>query len=120
METLSLLANRHEEFAKFRLQSIKDQASSDEQKAELELISPIINNYSVIFLACIKQSGQLKAVSQKSFKLEGKNAFNAFTKHIAKQEAHVKRMWSGNNFNGFISLVEALLFEAAKQQPKAE
>lgn len=120
IDTLALLASRHEEFAKFRLKSIKDQASGEQQKAQLELISPLLNNYSAIFQVCLKKGGQLKTVSQKYFKQEDKNGFNAFTKHIAKQEAHVKRMWSDNNFNGFISLVEALLFEAAKQEIKEE
>jgi hypothetical protein len=116
LDTMTLLAHRHEEFVKFRLKEIQESATNQAQKDQIELISPLINNYSAIFLQCLKSGSQLKTISQKYFDGHKKGSFKEFIRYITKQEAHVKRMWSGNNFNGFISLVEALLYEEGKAE----
>jgi hypothetical protein len=35
--------------------------------------------------------------------------------YLYKQDASIKRMWSGNNLSGYISLIEALLHSNIKE-----
>ena len=112
VEVLLTVSTRYEEFSQHRLQTIKDKLAQlpDEDK-QLAIITPLIKNYSFIFRESMKGSAQLKAITHKCYESQKKNSYKEFTTFIASCEPHVKRMWSGNNLNGYISLVEALLYE---------
>ena len=110
---VSQVSTRYEEFAQHRLQTIKDKLAQLEEGEDRQLliIGPLIKNYSLIFRESMKGQAQLKAITQKCYESQKKHSYKEFTTFIASCESHVKRMWSGNNLNGFISLVEAMLYE---------
>ncbi len=111
-DSMAFLANQYEEFAKHRLQSMKDRAQSANNEQSMKyvaLISPLINNYATIFRECVKESGKLKAITKKCYENSEPATFKSFSNHIAASDANVRRMWSNNNLNGFIALVENLL-----------
>lgn len=118
-DATALLASRYDEFAKFRFNKIKeriDQNDADKTAAskEVEIITPLIVNYAAIYRACITSKGQLKPTAKKCFDSYDANSFKIFVEFIGKQDNHVKRMWSSNNLNGFVSLVETLLLNLEK------
>ncbi|WP_281559178.1 hypothetical protein [Thalassomonas sp. RHCl1] len=116
VEVLLQVSTRYEEFSQHRLQTIKDRVAQLEgEDRQLQIISPLIKNYSLIFRESMKGKAQLKAITQKCYESQKKHSYKEFTTFIAGCESHVKRMWSGNNLNGFISLVEALLYEQNNQ-----
>jgi hypothetical protein len=108
LDTVALLAKRHETFAKKRLEIMANDRSYEER---VKQITPLINNYSSIFLECLKGKGRLKAIVQKCYCGVDDKAFKEFTRFLAQQEIPTKRFWASNNLNGFISLVEAFLLE---------
>lgn len=111
-DAMALVASKHEEFYKFRLKSLKKRAADNSAIShDLTLIMPLIDNYSAIFRACLASKEQLKVIVKKCYDNIDANHFKDFQKFISGKETHVKRMWSSNNLNGFISLVEALLTE---------
>ncbi len=112
VDSMSLIATRGQEFAKSRLARLKEYAvASDSEQLilHIELISPLINNYSVIFRECLKGRGRLKAVSQKSFENHDSAAYKKFVALIVTSDKQLKRYWSSDNLNGFLFLVDALL-----------
>ncbi|WDE11734.1 hypothetical protein [Thalassomonas haliotis] len=116
VEVLLQVSTRYEEFSQHRLQTIKDKlAQLEEEDRQVLIIAPLIKNYSLIFRESMKGKAQLKAITQKCYESQKKHSYKEFTTFIAGCEPHVKRMWSGNNLNGFISLVEALLYEQNNQ-----
>ena len=74
-----------------------------------ELISPLINNYSIIFKECLKGKGRLKAISQKCFENKDSAAYKKFVALIVTGDKKLKRYWGSDNLNGFLFLVDALL-----------
>jgi hypothetical protein len=114
LDTMMLVAKRNDESVKYRLKRIqkevKDQQASDKEQ-RLKIITPLINNYSAIFLGCLKGKGQLGAITKKCYENNKMNSFQEFTKFIAKGEPSIRRMWASNNLQGFIALTEALLIE---------
>jgi hypothetical protein len=108
LDTVALLANRHEAFAKKRLEIM---ATNRLYEKRVKQITPLINNYSSIFLECLKGKGRLKAMVQKCYCGVGDKTFKDFTHFLAQQDIQTKRLWATNNLNGFISLVETLLTE---------
>ena len=110
VDSMALIAKRHEDFAKHRLAQIK--ANQTEAIEILETITPLINNYSVIFRECLKGKGKLQAITKKCYESYDIDGFKRLVAYISKQEAHIKRMWSSNNLSGYISLIEALLLMA--------
>jgi len=112
VESTTLLAIRGQEFAKARLQRLKAHAKGNEHEQLIihtELISPLINNYSIIFRECLKGKGRLKAVSQKCFENQDSAAYKKFVALIVTSDKKLKRYWSSDNLNGFLFLVDALL-----------
>ena len=56
-DSMTLFATRGQEFAQARLARLKVQAKASENVQfiiHVELISPLINNYSIIFRECLK------------------------------------------------------------------
>ncbi len=89
-ESTTLVAMRGQEFAKARLQRLKVYAKASEHEQlimHIELISPLINNYSIIFRECLKGKGRLKAVSQKCFENQDSSAYKKFVALIVTGEA---------------------------------
>ena len=115
-ESMTLLATREQEFTKARLQRLKVYAKASENEQLMihaELISPLINNYSIIFRECLKGKGRLKAISHKCFENQDSSAYKNFVALIVTSDKQLKRYWSSDNLNGFLFLVDALLkFEA--------
>jgi hypothetical protein len=112
VESTTLIAMRGQEFAKARLQRLKVYAKAREHEQLIlhtELISPLINNYAIIFRECLKGKGRLKAVSQKCFENQDSSAYKKFVALIVTGDKELKRYWSSNNLNGFLFLVDALL-----------
>lgn len=107
MDSMALIAKRHEDFAKYRLQKIKDNELLALET--IEIITPLINNYAVIFRECLKGKGKLQPITKKCYESYDEESFKKLVTYMSKQEAHIKRMWSSNNLSGYISLVEALL-----------
>lgn len=112
VDSMALIAKRHEDFAKYRLEKIK--TSQSETTETLEAITPLINNYTVIFRECLKGKGKLQPITKKCYESYDKEGFKRLVAYISTQEAHIKRMWSSNNLSGYISLIEALLLLAEK------
>ena len=107
-DNIALLAKKQQDSAQHRIKRIKELVK-DEQ--DVEILQPLINNYSAILLESIRGKGQMQKMAQKCCESYGKGHFKQLTNHIAKQEQHVKRFWSANNQNGFISFIEAMLLE---------
>jgi len=114
VDSMALIAKRHEDFAKHRLEKIKTNGS--ETVETLETITPLINNYAVIFRECLKGKGKLQTITKKCYESYDKEGFKKLVAYIAKQEAHIKRMWSSNSLSGYISLIEALLLLAEQMK----
>ncbi len=112
MECMSLVATREQEFAKARLLRLTAYAKAGEHEQlmiHIELIRPLINNYSIIFRECLKGKGRLKAISQKCFENQDNTAYKKFVALIVTSDKKLKRYWSSDNLNGFLFLVDALL-----------
>ncbi len=112
VDSMTLVASSFELTAKHRLKLVKDNAKKGNQKQlmqQCELISPLINNYNVIFRACVKGQGRLKKVTKKCFDSHNSSDYNKFIRLIMHEEKQVKRFWASDNLQGFIALAEALL-----------
>jgi len=112
VESTTLIAMRGQEFAKARLQRLKVQAKASENEqliTHTDLISPLINNYNIIFKECLKGKGRFKAISQKCFENQDNAAYKKFVALIVTGDKQLKRYWSSDNLNGFLFLVDALL-----------
>ena len=112
-DKMALVASRYEEFAKTRLKALQEHklANIPELEKEIQFIAPLINNYGAIFRACLSSKEQLKPMSEKCFEAVSPGSFKGFVTYINSKEANIRKMWSSNNLNGFISLVEALLID---------
>lgn len=112
VDSMALISIRHEEFAKATLQKKISQAKLNANEPllqQFELISPLINNYSLIFRECSKGKGRLKATVQKCFNNHDEKAFKQFVALLVTSDKRLKRYWSNNNLNGFLYLIDALL-----------
>ena len=112
VESMSVVATRGQEFAKARLQRLQVYAQSSDHEQltkHVELISPLINNYSIIFRECLKGKGRLKVISRKCFENQDSLAYKNFVALIVTSDKRLKRYWSSDNLNGFLFLVDALL-----------
>lgn len=108
-KSMALMAAKNEEFAKNRLQLILNQTQSQNNSNELTLIKPFIDNYSLIFKECFMRKGRLHAITKKCLSNMEGDVYKSFFDTIIKKDSKIQRLWSSNNFIGFISLVEALL-----------
>lgn len=107
LETVAIIAQRHEEVAQQQLAQLKEAQALDTKV--LELISPMINNYAVIFNDSIRAKGKLQTSVKKVYEGYQKGSYKAISNHIAQSSTEIKRAWSSNNINGCILLVNALL-----------
>ncbi|MFD2165679.1 hypothetical protein ACFSJY_05325 [Thalassotalea euphylliae] len=116
-EAIAFVAAKQEEFFKFRLNQLKEQAEelAPQVASDMTLISPLISNYANIFNACMVGKEKLQPVCQKSIEGVAAGSYQRFLKFISGQEKHVKRHWSSNNVNGLMSLIEALLANFQKE-----
>lgn len=110
VESMVLIATRGQEFSINRLQRLKKYGSTNEQlMIHAELISPLINNYSIIFMECLKGKGKLKTVSKKCFENSNSAAYKKFVALIVTSDEQLKRYWASDSLSGFLFLVDALL-----------
>ena len=116
VDSMALIASRYEEFSRNRFMELKKQNKEDNEI--IKQIAPLINNYSSIFCECLKGKERLKPMTQKCYQLIDANAFKDFNQFIGKRDSQIKRMWSSNSLNGFVSLVEALLQLASQDNDK--
>ena len=112
VDAMALLSNRHEKLSRTRLQKKIAEAKLNDNEAliqHLELISPLVNNYSLILRECLKGKGKLKTIVQKCFNNHDEKLFKQFVALLVTSDKSLKRHWSSNNLNGFLFLVDALL-----------
>lgn len=113
ISSMVTVSSSFEEFSKQRFNQIKRIMESSGQNEEilqqLELISPFIHNYAVIYRECAKGSGRLKTITQKCYESYDESAYKKFVGYVNSQDKKIKNMWAGNNLSGFIALVESLL-----------
>lgn len=110
-ETIALIANNHEEFAKIRLQLLLTDDESQLYSEHVKLIQPFINNYVIIFNTCLKEKGRLHSITKECFDNQNSEEYINFINKIIKNDKKLQRLWESNNVIGFISLVEALLIK---------
>ncbi len=108
-KSMALMANNTEEFAKNRLHILLNEAQKQDVADELALLKVLIDNYALIFKECLMKKGKLHSITQKCFSYQEGELYKAFVDKIIKKDSKIKRLWSSNNFIGFISLTEALL-----------
>jgi hypothetical protein len=116
IDSMALVAKRHEDFAKHRLQKMKERQTLEAET--IEVITPFVNNYSIIFRECLKGKGKLQTITKKCYESYDAEGFKRLVAYISKQEPHIKRMWSSNNLSGYVSLIEALLLLESKEEVK--
>ncbi|NQY87230.1 MAG: hypothetical protein HRT51_05660 [Colwellia sp.] len=107
-EAMVLIASKHEQFTKNRLQQLLANNQKHKRQDIVELIQPLINNYLLIFSECLKKQ-KLQTVTKKCFDSQSTNDYKEFISKVIKNDVTIKRLWASNNLIGFISLVEALL-----------
>ena len=108
-KSMALMAKKHEEFVKNRLQLLLDQTQPEQTQNDLMLIKPLLHNYALIFKECLMKKGKMHSTTKQCFsKLEG-SAYQDFISTIIKTDTKIQRLWNSNNFSGFVSLAEAIL-----------
>jgi hypothetical protein len=108
-KSMALQASNHEEFVKTRLNILITKTEQTSEKNDVNLLKPLINNYSLIFHECLTGKGKMQAIIKKCFNNHDPDMFKEFMDKIIKTDSKLKRLWGSNNLAGFISLVEALL-----------
>ena len=114
-KSMALMAGNTEVFAKNRLELLLKKNNSKDILAELALIKPFIDGYSLIFKECLMKKGRLQAATKKCFSEQGEDVYKEFFENVIKKDSKIQRLWNSNNFIGFISLVEALLVKYEEQ-----
>lgn len=118
LESMQISAKKYEEFAKFRLQEIKKRLPEPEEEnlqEELELITLLIQNYSLIYGECLKGEMKLKTITKAVFDGYKAGTYDLLTHFISLQESALKQMWASDSLKGYISLVEALILQQQKR-----
>jgi len=115
-EAMAITFGHHEEFLKQRLSIVKQRKElANDSTKELDLISPLIQNYALIAKECLKSQNQLFKTIQKCYMAGEVNRFNELQTYIKTKDKVVQRMWSSNHLKGFLSLAEALVIEQEQQ-----
>jgi len=107
-DSFAAIAKNNEEFVNFRFDKILETQKTNEV---IELLKPLINNYSTIFRESIRSKGQTHKVAHKCCESYNGGSYKRLTVYIDKQDAHLKRLWKSNNLNGFMSFIEAILIQ---------
>lgn len=116
-DTIVNVGQKNAEFAKHRLKRISlkveslEKYSREAQEQRIEIISPLINNYDLIFQDSVKAKGRLKLITKECYDSVSPTAFQSLGSFIKRSEKHIGRNWSSNNLTGFITLVEGLLLD---------
>jgi hypothetical protein len=113
VEAMAVIAQRYEEIAKQKLIDLRENENLDIKV--LELITPLVNNYAVIFNDSVNAKGKLQSTVKKVYEGCQQGSYKLFTNHLAQSGTEIKRAWSSNNINGCILLVDALLKMSNKQ-----
>lgn len=77
----------------------------------LEPLYPIISNYTTIFHECARKPNNIKGVVKNACEQAEKGSYKQLERLISQQEKHIKSLWNQAKFNGFVSLVEALVLQ---------
>lgn len=118
IDAMVLSANKYEEFSKFKLQSINEQLTQEQSSMfseDIEVLTLLTNNYSVIYKENLKGKVQLKTTIRTCLESHTAGTYNNFTHYIANQDIAIKRMWAGNDIQSFMSVTEALLLQLNKK-----
>lgn len=119
LDSMLISAKKYEEFAKFRLQEIKKRLPITEEEAaltqELELITLLVQNYSLIYSEALKGEMKLKTITKAALDAHSNDTYVKFTQYIADQDSSLRQMWASDSLKGFISLIEALILKMQKQ-----
>lgn len=119
VDSTVLMMSRNDEFAKNRLQALKEKHSdNDEVLLKLELITPLINNYNNIASELVQGKGVLSKIVNKCYVGGDVNGYKDFTLFINREGDAIKRLWTSNDFKGFLSLVEMLLLAQEQMKDK--
>lgn len=110
-DNFAVIAQRNQDFAQQRLNNDKSENKESEIHRHLK---PLVSNYATIFTAAAKGKGELHKTVKKCLDNYEAQAFQDLKKFIGSQEAPLKRMWSSNNVQGFMALVESLLLTIEK------
>ena len=113
-KSMALIASKTEESTKNRLQLLIDRADSKDNADELALLQPLVNNYAILFKACLMKKGKLHSTTKQCFTALENNVYKEFLEKLIKKDSKIQRIWNSNDFNGFITLVEALLVKYEK------
>lgn len=113
-KAMGLMAGNTEGFARNRLQLLLNNTQDKATLDELALIKLFIDNYTVIFKACLLKKGKLHSMTKSCFANHPGDAYQDFVDSIIKKDSKIQRLWSSNNFIGFISMAEALLVKYEK------
>jgi len=111
-DSMGVVANRNQEFIKSRFEKLKNN-NNDES---LQLLTPIFNHYAIIMRESLKGRGKLHKITEKCYETNESGSYKKLTSYISTTNPEIKRMWSSNNINGYVSFVETLLIEHEKKQ----
>jgi hypothetical protein len=117
VDTILNVGQKNADFAKHRLKIISlkveslEKYSREAQEQRIDIISPLINNYNLIFQDSVKAKGRVKLITKECYDSISPTAFQSFGSFIKRSEQHIARNWSSNNLTGFITLVEGLLLD---------
>ena len=121
--SMAAISTTFEDIAKQRFNHIKriyeSLSTSKESAQQLLVIQPLIFNYSLIYRDCSKGNNRLKTITEQCFNSYDDKGYKAFITYINSQEDKIRKMWSANNLNGFISLTETLLRQHEEKILKA-
>jgi len=112
VDSIALIVQKNEEFTKFKFKNFPM------EDHEVELIYPLINNYAAIIHESMRGKGKMHKISEKCCESYKKGSYQPLINNIANQEAHIKRMWAGNNINGFMSFIDAMLYQLENRYPR--
>jgi len=110
-KSMGLMASNIEDFSKNRLEALLNKKKDQETSDELALIKILIDNYAIIFKECLIKKGKLHSMTKKCFSAQSNDEYKGFFDKIIKKNSKIQRLWSSNNFIGFVCLVEALLVQ---------
>lgn len=114
VDSFAVIAKKNEDFIGFRFKAIQEHCKDNES---LVLLTPLVTNYATIFRESIRGKGEMHKIAKKCCESYQAGSFKRLNSHIATQDAHIKRAWSSNNINGFISFMEAMIILLEKPQP---
>lgn len=114
VENLVHIANKQQEFAKFRWQQLTEQAD-ESMLSELHAFTPLINYYGFIFRECVAGKDKLHVAVKKCYDSVESGLYSKLSSQLKNVKPQLRRQWTSNNILGFMALVEGLITEYQKQ-----